>query len=152
MTVEYNIENPSEIKEELLPLHEKHYEDDFRKSTTALDIDWGIYNLLYEDGSLICMIAREEEKIVGYMTTHVATHPHNKNTVLASMDTLFVDIEHRSKGIATGLMTSTEKEAYIRGAVYMNAGFRDEALAELVAGKLGYKKIECTLGKVLKGE
>lgn len=152
MTITYQIENPYDIKDELLPLNKEHYKDDFRKEETALDIDWDYYNEAFIAGEMTCFTARDEDKLVGYMTTNICSHQHNKDFVVGSMDTLFVDEEYRNKGIASELFSNTEEFLKDCGVDYLQATFRTEKTAESVTGKFGYKKVEYTYGKSLRNK
>ena len=152
MTVTYNIENPYEIKDELMPLHLEHYKDDHRKKETALSIDWEQYDEWFAEGKLTAVIAREDDDIVGYVTALVGCHQHNKDYAAASMDTLFVKDSHRKGGVATQLISNLEEFLIEQDVSWFSAGFRKEETAEGVLGKLGYSKIECTFGKSLRGK
>jgi len=149
MTVEYNVENPYDIKDELLPLNIKHYEEDFRKGTGDLVIDWEKYKALHESGALLLVTARVGNKLIAYMSTTISEHPHNKGHEFASMDTLFVDKEWRGKSIASELIETTEDILEDRGVSWFTVGFRSAEVAEAVTGKMGYKKVECIFGKTL---
>ena len=149
MTVEYNVENPYDIKDELLPLNIKHYEEDFRKDSGDLEVNWEYYKALYESGALLMVTARSGHNLIAYMITAVSEHPHNKGHTFASMDTLFVDEVWRGEGIASELIKTTEDILEDQGVTWFTVSFRSEEVAEAVVGKQGYKKIECTFGKTL---
>ena len=150
--ITYNIENPYEIKDELLPLHAEHYKDDHRAGETELDIDWEQYDAWFAEGKMTAVIARDEGSVVGYVSALVGCHQHNKDYVYSSMDTLFVKDSHRQVGVATQLISHLEEFLTEQGVHYFSAGFRKEETAEGVLGKLGYSKIECTFGKSLRGK
>ena len=146
----YQSENPYDIKEELLPLHICHYEDDHRKDT-PLDINWEQYKAGYEAGLVELVTARDEGAVVGYITSIIGEHQHTQGTKSANMDTLFVSESHRNEGIATELVNSMEEHLIAADVSWFSAGFREESTAQGVLGSLGYNKIECTFGKSLRG-
>lgn len=148
--ITYSAVNPYDVKDELLPLNEKHYEADFRMDAAMLDIDWESYNRMYEDGSMLCIIARDGDEVIAYMTTTVSCHPHTKDFKMANMDTMFVHEDYRGQGIASDLLETTEEILTDQDVSWFTVGFREESTAEAVTGKYGYKKVECTFGKTLR--
>jgi len=148
--IRYLVENPYDIKDELLPLNEKHYEEDFRSDAALLDIDWDAYNKMYEEGSMLTVTARDGDELIAYMTTTVGCHAHIRDYKIADMDTLFVHEDYREQGIATDLLETTEEILADQGVTWFTTTFRDERVAESVTGKHGYTKVECTFGKTLE--
>lgn len=149
--ITYSAVNPYDIRDELLPLNEQHYEEDWRGEAALLDINWDLYDSMYKEASLIAIIARNEEGVlVGYMMTTIVCHPHIRDYKFASMDNMFVDREYRGLGIASDLLETTEEILVDQAVSWFALGFRDEAVAESVAGKFGYSKVECTFGKTLR--
>lgn len=147
-----DVVNPAEIAEYLTPLHEDHYKGDFREDAVDLDIDWDLYSEMYDNGTLLCVVAHDDKKPLAYMTTILSQHHHNKEDTVAKMDTLYVSPDYRGQGLASLLFEFTEEELTEIGVAWFTATFRDEATAESVTGKYGYKKVEVSYAKTLRNK
>jgi GNAT superfamily N-acetyltransferase len=148
--ITYKSENPYDIKEELIPIAAKHYEEDPRAKAIPIDVDWVLYSEAYEAGQIATMSARDEGVIVGYVTAVIKNHQHTKDSKMALMDSIYVEDSYRNKGVAKDLIIEMEESLIDAGVEWFNATFRDEATAEGVLGGLGYAKVECVFGKSLK--
>lgn len=84
--ISYSTENISSIKEELLPLNEDHYSDDYRKDGAGLDINWEAYEALDDADSLLVVTARDsEDQLIGYMATFIVPHHQSKESLAAKI-------------------------------------------------------------------
>lgn len=68
-------------------------------------------------GMLVCMTAREDGKLVGYVIGYLAEGQHTKGTKRAAINYYFIDRSVRGNGAFAALCIEFEKEAKRRGAV-----------------------------------
>lgn len=96
--LKFREENMLSIKQELLPLFEKHYDEvgAFGGIKTGLNIQWAAYAVLEEKGMLHFVTARSGKKLVGYYVSIIAPHLHFKNILVAENDTLFLRKKYRT--------------------------------------------------------
>jgi len=147
--IRYVEANPSDYREALASLTEAHYEDDHRKAVAPLDVDWALYDTLYENDVLANVAAYDGDELVGYINAIITPTPHNKDRTIAAMDALFVKESHRGQGIAKGLLSELETLVKTFGASWLHASFRSDKTAEGVLGSLDYRKEQVTYIKSL---
>lgn len=149
--IKYIDVKPSVYKDQYASLNEEHYKDDHRKTSAALDIDWDMYDVLYENKALISIAAYEEENLVGYINAIISPTPHNKGKTIAAMDALFVAESHRNKGIAKELMAKLEERCGEADVSWLHVMFRSSKVAEGVLGGMSYSKEQVTYVKSIGG-
>lgn len=108
-----------------------------------LNVDWDLLDLFDKAGRLITVIARENEKVVGYATFIIQHHFHAKESLCAHTDAIFLKKEHR-KGRA-GLILIKKAQEFL-AELYPNIIVMWHVTALRDFGglllKLGYKKFE----------
>jgi hypothetical protein len=60
-----------------------------------MDVDYDLFELFEKAGQLATIIARENEKVVGYALFIIQKDFHAKNTLCAHSDLIFLSKEHR---------------------------------------------------------
>ncbi|MDE2098056.1 MAG: GNAT family N-acetyltransferase [Patescibacteria group bacterium] len=87
-----------------------HYPD-----LMTLDIDDVLYRAMEAKGRLFIASARDDRKLVGYISIFVAHHPHYRGVLHAAEDVHFVHPDHRDPHTAIGLLRFAEKAMRDRG-------------------------------------
>ena len=136
---------PFSVVKENKNLIKEHWDEvaQFDDLKRELDVDWDMLDLFDQAGRLITLVARENEKVVGYGTFIIQNHFHAKNALCAHNDSLFLAKNSR-KGRA-GIVFI--KEAHkILGKLYPNVIVMWHVTVLRDFGnllmKLGYKKFE----------
>lgn len=139
----------SNYLEELKPLNKEHYEEDYRKEFSELDIDYCFFINMQEKGFIDFAVLLDEEKLIGYAICSTIEHPHNKNDSMSVIDHLYISKEYRSKGLSKLLINTLEECLRQKGSKFLAISFRDIEKGVEVSKSLGYKLIECSFGKEL---
>jgi len=96
----YRREKISDIKEELLPLLEKHWREiALDQDTVKLEPDWATYDMLDASGVICLITARHYGELVGYVAYLVVPSLHYKSLRVAENDLYWLDPVFR-KGMA----------------------------------------------------
>lgn len=148
MNITITLENPAEIKEDLIELNNDHYSEDHRKGFMSLNIDWDAIDSMYNAGHLLGFIIRDADKVVGYSTVEL-THNIQTDSVVAFMNTLYISKSYRSKGIAKSVILKIEDTLKQAEIDYFSIGFRDDDKANKLLDGLGYTKTEVIYAKGL---
>lgn len=77
--------------DDMLKLHV----EELSKFSSKLDPDWNVYQKLEDNNLLHIVTARDNEKLVGYYVSIIATHHHYKNSIIAENDIHYVLPEYR---------------------------------------------------------
>ena len=110
----YRREKLSDIKEEVLPLLEKHWEEiALEKEIVKLDPDWDAYEFMDSHGLLVCVCARHSGVLIGYTVYFISRNIHYKELLCAENDLFFLDPEFR-KGMA-GVNLFRAAEVVLKG-------------------------------------
>ena len=113
-----------------------------------LDVDWWRYGELSRRGELICVIARENGKLVAY-SLYFLSHPiHFKSTLVGVNDVLYIDPAYRGEGLGQAMIRFGEEACFQAGAIMvrMHAKYKNELIPLL--RKMGYKDMEMSLYKM----
>lgn len=136
---------PFSVVKENFYLVQEHWDEVVKHDGTQreLNVDWEMLDLFEQANRLITVIARENEKVVGYATFIIQKHFHAKDSLCAHTDAIFLKKEHR-KGRA-GILLIKESHR-ILGELYPNVIVMWHVTALRDFGglllKLGYKKFE----------
>jgi len=150
MNITYQVEKYADVKEELEPLAIAHHlEEDPRKETTSIDIDWEMYSALEDTGSFILVTARDGETLVGYLSFIISETPHIKGYLQAVSDALFIDKAFRGKEVASNLIKLVEEVLSGVGVDWMVLVFPSNERSEVLMNRLGYNKTDVMYGKSL---
>ena len=77
-----------------------------------------LYDALFAAGSLVCIGAFVDDRIIGYAIAVVSPHPHYALTA-AQHDSLFIHPDHRAPRLALRLVEAVEAECKARGASFI---------------------------------
>lgn len=142
-------ENARDIKEELTPLLEASWEsirDDYPFSRLAPNFD--AYMTLLDAGMLKLFTARFDELLIGYALVILTTHPHREDDVVATVDTIFVQPNFRSRGTADSLLRFVERTLRALNVCSLVIASRDERFERWLKFE-GYQRAETILERRL---
>lgn len=89
------------VASDILPLIEKHYSEIARYPDIPLDPDFHHYKQLERIGVLRVFTTRTDlGSLIGYGVFILRSHPHQKTTLQAFQDLLFIDPDHRGFGVS----------------------------------------------------
>jgi GNAT superfamily N-acetyltransferase len=130
------------------PLLEKHWEEiAFYKDKIKLDPEWDFYKSLGDN--IHCVVAFNEDKVVGYFVCFIKEHPHYKNSLWAQNDVLYIDPEYRGKGVGKGMIQFAEKALKYRGVEVLNINMKVNNLFDELLKDLDYNPYECIYSKFI---
>ena len=131
----------------LAELVRKHWEEvGVYKDEMPLEVDWGQYRRLEDQGTLKIFAARLNDELIGYNSFIVTHHLHYRSTLHALGDAIYVLPEKRRSGAGPLMIEFAEKQ-FARMAspgkcriVYHDKAFLDY-LGPLLK-KRGYQHVE----------
>lgn len=146
----YRREKIADIKDELLPLLEKHWREiALEQNTVKLDPDWASYDLLDASGVLCLVTARHHGELVGYVVYLIVNSLHYKNLRVADCDLFWLDPTFR-KGMA-GVNLFRAAEVILTGENVNRVTNKVKLYHDVgrVFERMGYTPIERTYMKTL---
>lgn len=150
MSITYQVEKYSDVRESITPLGEANFlEGDARNACADIDIDWDLYDSLEEAGSAILITARKDSVLVGYLSLSMATHPHIKDFIQASSDALYVAPECRGSDVGGGLLLAAEHALREAGVDWISLFFRNKEVSKNLMERLYYEQTDVVFGKSL---
>lgn len=136
---------PFSVFKENKHLNNEHWNEvaEFDGFKRELDIDFDLFDMFDKAGQLITVIARENEKVVGYALFIIQHDFHAKNTLCAHNDLIFLKKENRKGRAGIKLIKESLK---LLSQIYPNIFVRWHVTALKDFGnvltKLGCKKFE----------
>lgn len=101
-------------------LLDEHWEELVsKKHLFKVNGDYARYELLENNGSLLTLIARANNEVVGYSVNILSKHLHYKDVLVCYNDLLFVCKEKRNSPLGIKLIKQTEEAAKARMAKVM---------------------------------
>lgn len=147
--IDYAAVNPADIQEYLEPLAVENFSDDPRKDALALAVDWSVYDTLYKQGRLACVVAKDDGVYIGYIIVLLNNHHHCSKETVGVVDAIYLSPEYRGQGVADDIIATAEEILIDSGAVMMTIGLRNREMADATVGKLGYEPSEVIYSKRL---
>ncbi len=143
-------------REELLPIFKLHFEESGLKLLKDMDIDVNLdfYEHMEKQGGLICVAAKEENKIKGYLSVFVSSHPHYMHKIFATIDCFYMYKECRSVSSLRhtvkmfNLVEKILKEEYNASIIQFNCN--NTKNTHILAERLGYVATDVVYMKVLE--
>jgi GNAT superfamily N-acetyltransferase len=151
MTITFATETVDEIRPDIGPLLELHYNEvAMHKDSISLAPDWARYYALEQQHRLMAFTARDDGKLIGYSVWFMDMHIHYAGALIASNDVIFVHQDYR-KGSAAGtdLILYSEKmlkQIGVNKAVW-HIKFDHDWSA--ILRRRGYVNEDFTVGKIL---
>lgn len=146
----YQIESIKDLKDELQPLIEKHWEEiALNQDKIKLNPDWDTYYKIEDLGMLKCYTARVDSTLVGYFFVIVNNHLHYADTSMAMCDVLYIAPESRKGRAATALIKFAERNLKESGTSVLYMNTKDHAPFDNLLIKLGFSLAERTYSKYI---
>ena len=99
-TLTFAVESVLSLRDEMQPLLARHYQELAHYADIKLDIDWSVYFKMHELGLMRAYAARgrADNALLGYAVFFLCTNPHNRGSLQAQQDAIFIDKPHRGFG------------------------------------------------------
>lgn len=160
MSLTFGVEKLYDFLPEVVAMSHAHWEEVAAdKNAVPLDIDWQRYLELDANGTLLCIVARDEGKFAGYYTYLVHKPLRYKSSIFAECDVFYLAPDYRKGTAGMRLIRESEKflKAYVGGPVRVITRTKlkrsgiEEAKQDLgpVFERLGYKPIERVYTKII---
>mgnify|MGYP003109118406 FL=1 len=151
MTVTYQREEFANVRDEIMPLCERHWEEvAYDKETLKLNPSWDMYEKIDAAGLLNVFTLRDGDILAGYLFITVMPHLHYREHLFASSDILYIDQEYRKGHTAAKLLRFAEKEIKHLGVSIMAVSTRVQKPLDKLFVRLGYKNTERVYAKNLR--
>lgn len=139
-----------ELGEEAMPLLRAHWKEIATyQDEIPLDVDWGFYERMRDQGKLFCITARVGHELVGYSVFLILRTPHYLSTVFALNDVIFVREDMRNSRLGLALIRASEREAKHMGARKLTWHCKVSNDVAQLLRRLGYRCDEVIMGKLL---
>lgn len=149
--IKIRVEKYSDCRDELIPLVGRQWQEMPFDAGIGLSPDEPTYRALDEAGKLILLIARDQNRLVGYFVAFVSRHPHY-DMLTAAMDIYYLLPEFRSALNGIRLFNSLEVEAKARGVEFLLATARLDRspAASMIFNRLGWTEARTVFQKRLR--
>lgn len=146
----YEIKDEPFSLEKVSHLLKNHWlESAKNKDLMVLSPDGAKFKMLELQGSLFCLYAYCDDKVIGYSANIVNTHLHYSDLMVCYNDVLFIDQDHRGSSIGLKLIKETEKVAVERGAEVMLWHAKEDTALAGILPRLGCNVHEKIFSKQL---
>jgi GNAT superfamily N-acetyltransferase len=140
------------VKEEIKPLLEKHWElVALNKGTIKLNPDWNEYARLDAAGVLRIFTARSQGELVGYCVLLVSKSIHYSDHVFAVNDVTFVLPEHREGATGYKLIKYAEEHCEENNVSLLNINTKVHIPFDSLLTRMSFDLIERIYSKCFKG-
>lgn len=150
--VEIKVESILDIRDEIVPLTEKHWEEiALYKDKITLDVDYGTYETIEASGNFKLFTARVEGKLVGYFGVVIKAHPHYSGHLFACNDVIYIDPDYRLSGLAKEMIAFAEEALKDLGVSVLTINTKDHSPFDKLLLKSGFDLNDRVYGKYLGG-
>lgn len=151
MTITFAAETVDEVRHDIEPLLEKHYDEvALHKDAISLAPDWSRYSMLEKDGRLMAFTAREDGRLIGYSVWFFDMHIHYRGALIATNDVIFVDKEYRrGTNAGTDLILYSERMLKQIGVTKALWHIKFDHDWSAILRRRGYAAEDFTMGKIL---
>ena len=134
--------------ETLFPLHWKEIalNQDFIKQ----DMDYGAYALAEQQGMLLVITARSEERLIGYLVSFLRSHFHYKSAGVMAMSDIYYVLPEFRNGTGLKLFREWERVLRSRGIVQAITSCKNHQDHTEFLERLGFEWTDKTFMKVLR--
>ena len=141
--VTYQLEDYAAVRDEIVPLLERHYRELATFQDIPLKPNWPVYARLAKAGYLAIFTARSEGVMVGYVVYLVITSMHY-SILQAQQDILWLAPQYRGNRIGAHLISYSESS--LKGIMGVVLVQQHEKLEHpelgIVLAKLGYRPMD----------
>lgn len=127
-------------------------ETDIYQEHFKLDPDFEQYKAFMDMGLYKVFMARDDDRLIGYISFFVGNNPHYKDIVYATNDIIYVLPEYRDKGkaeVVRTLFNLAEDELKNKGVGVITLNMKAHLPFEKLAEYMGYDKAEIMYSKYL---
>ena len=144
------IENLTEVLEELKPLFPKHWEElALNKDSIPLDPQYDIYIERDSRGEVIFSTVRDSGELIGYFVGFINPGLHYRTCLTCIMDIFYVVQDKRGRRAGVKLFKSVEKELTRRGVNRWYVGEKLHKPCGALFKYLGFEPVEKTYSKMI---
>jgi len=137
----------------MTPLTVRHYHEiAWNIEKIPLDVDVDKYELLQNEGHLLCFSMRDKGKLVGYALFLLHHHPHYKSTLFASNDIVFIEQAYRGGGYGAEFLTFCESDLKCLGCNVILLRVKKCLDWGPLAEHLGFEPVETIYLKWVSGD
>ena len=150
--MDYAHESYTNIKDEIKPLLEQHYEEiALDQDVIKLNPDWDAYAKYDSIHALRCYTARNDDgDLVGYFVVIVSTSLHYKDHLFANNDVIFLRKDARKGMTGVKLIKYAVKCLQSEGITRININTKTHQPFDVVVERLGFELIERVYSIVLR--
>ncbi|NUX58645.1 GNAT family N-acetyltransferase [Paraburkholderia youngii] len=151
MTITFATETVDEVRPDIGPLLEKHYEEvAMHKDAISLAPDWARYQQLENQDRLMAFTARDDGRLIGYSVWFMDMHIHYAGALIATNDVIFVDKDYRrGTNAGTDLILYSEKMLKQIGVTKALWHIKFDHDWSAILKRRGYGREDFTMGKIL---
>jgi GNAT superfamily N-acetyltransferase len=145
-----SIENLSQVKEDILPLLDDHWEEvAVNKDTIEMNPCWDTYASMEEAGKLGIFTARLDGNLIGYFVIIASESPHYKGHIFGVNDVIYLKPEYRGTHLGSKLITFVEKAIEDVGVSVLVINTKTHVPFDKTLNRLGFTHIENVYSKKL---
>ena len=142
MAVVFQKEKLNDVLFELVPIIHEHWaETDEGHTKAKLNPDWGMYQVFEQKELLHIYTARDDGRLVGYISVVLQKGLHAKDYTYAVTDSIFLAKDHRG-GTTAKTMIEFVEEKMIPIADIFNISMKAYAPFDSLLDSMGYKLTE----------
>ncbi len=148
----YAHESYTNIKDEIKPLLEQHYEEiALDQDVIKLNPDWDAYAKYDSIHALRCYTARNDNgDLIGYFVLMVSTSLHYKDHLFANNDVIFLRKDARKGMTGVKLIKYAVKCLQREGITRININTKTHQPFDVIVERLGFELIERVYSLVLR--
>lgn len=121
----------------------------FSDAKEKLNPDLNTYIEFENNGFLIFVSLKEENKLIGYFVGFKTKYPHSKDEYYVTQDSIFVHPDYRRKNGGVLLIKKLEEECKKLGVIRIILGMRTSNDISKLFERLKYKPAECLYSKYI---
>ncbi len=152
--MEISIEYLSYMKDEMTDLLTRHSEDVKEgHPISSFNPDWEQYISLESQGLHCMVVARDDGKLIGYLSLITGSDIHHKGEKISTIDAIYTDRDYREKSIGSDLVIYAETYSKEQGAYRLSITLHEHLPHNKLVEDLEFKCIERVFAKdLIEGE
>jgi len=148
-----DITNVEDIRKEMEPLLEQHYQElTLDKDVINLKPDWAAYQTLFDQGKLYALGVYYLGGLIGYSVFFLRRHIHYKDNLVADNDVLFLFKSSRQGRLGIELIRESETRLARLGVTKITWHVKKSRDFRPILVRLGYVEEDIIMGRALRQE
>jgi GNAT superfamily N-acetyltransferase len=144
------LEDLKEVLPELIDLLDSHYEElTLNKDRVKLNPVWSRYFAMVEENKFFAIIARDENKPIGYAGFILDQHLHYADLIVAANDVLFIHPDYRKGMFGVKFLKFCEKTMKDLGAMKLTWHIKHSNDFRPILNRMKYEDEDIISGKFL---